>query len=127
MFLLLYWIATGYNLWELALDTTTGTLHVLRADWPWWTLLFAPYLILTITSELWPSRQDWRGARWFVLWLSALLVLAVAILAYFNLLAPLLPVLIFIATRVDVALIALLALDLVFIIAAELLVRMVRR
>src|ERR1700736_430357 len=74
MFLLLYWIATGYTLWE----NVSPHVQFLRPGWPWWTLIFAPYLILTVTSELWPSRQDWRGARWLV---GGLLILAIVTLA----------------------------------------------
>ncbi|HEY7417313.1 MAG TPA: hypothetical protein VH593_19170, partial [Ktedonobacteraceae bacterium] len=64
MFILLYWIGTGYSLWDIPFNAATHTWQFLRPGWPWWTLIFAPYLILTVTSELWPSRQDWRGARW---------------------------------------------------------------
>src|SRR6266581_6010276 len=67
MVVFLYWVATGYNLWDIH-------LQILRPGWPWWTLLFAPYLILTVTSEFWPSRQDWRGARWFLLGLIIVVV-----------------------------------------------------
>src|SRR5215471_13303303 len=69
MFILLYWLATGYNLWD-----STSQHTILRPNWPWWTLLFVPYLILTVTSELWPSRADWRGAGWFVGGLALLIL-----------------------------------------------------
>src|SRR5712692_10562434 len=73
MFALLYWVATGYNLWDLH-------LQLFRPGWPWWTLLFAPYLILTVTTELWPSRQDWRGARWLVVGILLLATLLAGLL-----------------------------------------------
>src|SRR5258708_560146 len=57
MFIFLYWVATGYSLWNFPFDAHQH-LQFLRPGWPWWTLLFAPYLILTVTSELWPSGQD---------------------------------------------------------------------
>src|SRR5205085_10073518 len=69
MLLLLYWVATGYSLWDIH-------LQLFRPGWPWWTLIFAPYLILTVTSEFWPSRQDWHGARWFV---GGLIILVVVV------------------------------------------------
>jgi hypothetical protein len=127
MLLLLYWVATGYNIWEIQQNISLD--HLLKPGWPWWTLIFTPYLILTVTSELWPSRQDWRGARWFVwgmiilasvvlalLWLTKTLVFNNALL---NLTSS-------VATRVDFALLVLLALDLVFLMIAEVLVRMMR-
>ena len=125
MFLLLYWVATGYYLWNAPLDTHQ-LLQLIRPGWPWWTLIFAPYLILTITSELWPSRQDWRGARWFVIVLSLFLLLLLTALWYCGYLLPLLPVAQLIASRIDFALLVLLALDLFFILIAEVVVRIVR-
>lgn len=122
MLAFLYWVATGYNLWDIH-------LQLLHPGWPWWTLLFAPYLILTVTSELWPSHQDWRGARWLM---SALIFLAIVVggLLWFT------KVLIFndatlrvttsIASHIDFALLILLILDGVFLIIAELIVRAMR-
>jgi hypothetical protein len=124
-FILLYWVATGYSLWDFPVDTTTHQLHILRAGWPWWTLLFAPYLILTITSELWPSHQDWHSARWFVIALGLLLVIFVTLLWYTHHLLPLLPGAIFISSHIDFALLALLVLDLIFLLIAEVLVRVI--
>src|SRR5436853_3850230 len=72
MVVFLYWVATGYNLWDIH-------LQILRPWWPWWTLLFAPYPILTVTSEFWPSRQDWRGARWFVVGILLITILVIAV------------------------------------------------
>jgi len=125
MFILLYWVATGYYLWNFPLDTYHH-LQLIRPGWPWWTLIFAPYLILTITSELWPSRQDWRGARWFVINLAILIVLVLIILWYTGYLLPILPVVLLIASRIDFALLILLILDLFFILIAEAVVRVVR-
>lgn len=125
MFILLYWVATGYFLWNFPLDAHQH-LQLIRPGWPWWTLIFAPYLILTITSELWPSRQDWKGARWFVIDLSIFLVLLLIALWYFGYLLPLLPVIQLVASRINFALLVLLALDLFFILIAEAIVRIVR-
>src|SRR6266568_2322833 len=61
MLLLLYWVATGYNIWEIQQNISFNHLQLLKPGWPWWTLIFAPYFIHTVTSELWPSRQDWRA------------------------------------------------------------------
>jgi hypothetical protein len=126
MFLFLYWVATGYTLWE-----NVGThLQFLRPGWPWWTLIFAPYLILTVTSELWPSHQDWRGARWLV---GGLLILAIATLALLwasKVLViddALLLSLSSSALYIDFALIVLLALDVIFLLVAEVVVRSMRR
>ncbi len=126
MFLFLYWVATGYTLW----DNVGTQLHFLRPGWPLWTLIFAPYLILTVTSELWPSRTDWYNARWLVI---ALLILAVATLVILWVGK----VLIFddafvrslssIALYVDFAFIVLLALDAVFLLVAEMIVQSMRR
>jgi hypothetical protein len=118
----LYWVATGYNLWDIH-------LQIIRPGWPWWTLLFAPYLILTVTSEFWPSRQDWRGARWFVagiLLIGTLLIILLwsAKLLVFNNAS--LQVTSSIATHIDFALLILLGLDIIFLIAADLLARIVR-
>jgi hypothetical protein len=119
--ILLYWVATGYNIWDVR-------LQLIRPGWPWWTLLFAPYLILTITSELWPSRQDWRGARW-LLFLLLLLALGTLILlwsAHLLILdAALLQGVASIALHIDFALLALLALDLAIFIIADVLARLV--
>ena len=126
MFLLLYWVATGYTLWE-----NVGThLQFLRPGWPWWTLIFAPYLILTVTSELWPSRQDWRGARWLVGGLLILAVVTLAVLLASKVLIfgdGLLLTLSTSALYIDFALIVLLALDVIFLIAAEVIVQSLRR
>jgi hypothetical protein len=127
-FLFLYWVATGYTLWDAW--HTTNLLHLLRPGWPWWTLLFAPYLVLTVTSELWPSHQDWRGARWLLigllilttfllilLWLSQILVFNYALLLSIA----------SISTEINFALLVLLGLDIVFFIVADLVARLVRR
>ena len=119
----LYWVATGYNLWDIH-------LQILHPGWPWWTLLFAPYLILTVTSELWPSRQDWRGARWFVVGILLTAILIILLLWSIKLLVfnnAALQVTSSIATHIDFALLVKLGLDLVFLIAADILVRIVRR
>jgi hypothetical protein len=125
-FILLYWVTTGYSLWDFPLDISTHQLRILRPGWPWWTLIFAPYLILTITSELWPSRQDWYNARWFVTTLGLLLILILTLLWYTHSLLPLLPWTVFIASHIDFALSALLVLDLIFLFIAEMLVRVIR-
>ncbi|GAC1656620.1 MAG: hypothetical protein NVS4B7_00760 [Ktedonobacteraceae bacterium] len=122
MLAFLYWVATGYNLWDIR-------LQLLRPGWPWWTLLFAPYLILTVTSELWPSHQDWRGARWFVVGILllgalAILTLWVSKLLIFN--QTTLFITSSIATHIDFALLVLLILDIGFFIVAELLARVIR-
>ena len=125
MFILLYWLATGYNLWDY------NSQHaILRPNWPWWMLLFVPYLILTVTSELWPSSADWRGARGFV---GGLAIFIIAIIALFWLTGHL----VFnnalllstssIAKYIDFALLVLLGLDLVFMVVAELIVQLLRR
>ncbi len=124
-FILLYWVATGYSLWDFPFDVSTHQLRILQPGWPWWTLLFAPYLILTITSELWPSRQDWYNARWFVITLVLLLLLILTLLWYTNSLLPLIPGTVFIASHIDFALLTLLVLDLIFLFVAEMLVRIV--
>lgn len=144
-FFFLYWVATGHVLWDAwncdSLASVQGlTLqsawqcanpqHLLQPGWPWWTLTFAPYLVLTVTSELWPSHQDWRGARWLLggllivalvlgmlLWVAGVLVFNTALLE--NIAA--------FSTRINFALLLLLLLDLVFFVAAELIVRVVRR
>lgn len=126
MLMLLYWVATGYSLWDLPLDSIHHSLQLLRPGWPWWTLLFAPYLILTVTSELWPSRQDWRGARWLVIGLILLAALFLFTLWYFHQLAGLLGIATIVASRVDFALLILLALDLAFLLVAEAIVRTLR-
>jgi hypothetical protein len=123
MLALLYWTATGYNIWDIH-------LRLLRPGWPWWTLLFAPYLILTVTSELWPSRQDWRGARWFVtgFLIAAAIFLTLLWLTHFLVFNnATLQVTAAIATHIDFALLVLLALDIVFFIIADIIARLARR
>jgi hypothetical protein len=126
MFILLYWLATGYNLW----DYVNNQHSILRPGWPWWTLLFVPYLILTVTSELWPSSADWRGARWFV---AGITLLAVALVAFFWLTGhlvfndALLVNTASIAKYIDFALLVLVGLDLLFLAIAELIVQLLRR
>ncbi len=120
---LLYWAATGYDIWEIH-------LNVFRPGWPWWTLLFAPYLILTVTSELWPSRQDWRGARNLLLGLLVLTLLAIFLLWLIKILifnASTLQAIALIALHIDYTLLILLALDIVFFFIAEIMVKLVRR
>jgi hypothetical protein len=119
----LYWVATGYNLWDVTFDSFHQQLQIIRPGWPWWTLLFAPYLILTVTSELWPSSQDWHGARWFVRGLLLIVVFSLATLWYLKHLADLFPVAILVASHIDFALAILLILDFAFLIIAEALVR----
>jgi hypothetical protein len=126
MFMLLYWVATGYSLWDFPLDPSNHYLQIVRPDWPWWTLIFAPYLILTVTSELWPSRQDWKGARWFVIGLSLLIFIGILTLWYLRRLGEVLTIVTFAASRIDFALLVLLALDMIFLIVAELAVRALR-
>jgi hypothetical protein len=123
-FYFLYWVATGNTLLE-ALHNPDH-LQIFHAGWPWWTLTFAPYLILTVTSELWPSRQDWRGARWllaFLLvfallvgvlcWISGVLVFNTALLLSIS----------NASNAVNFVLLILLALDLAFLLIAELITR----
>jgi hypothetical protein len=126
MFTFLYWVATGFNLWDFPLDAHQR-LQLLRPGWPWWTLIFAPYLILTVTSELWPSRQDWRGARWFVSGLLLVIAVLILLLWYTNRLTEMPTLLAFVAAHIDFALLILLGLDLLFLIVAEALVHAVRR
>ncbi len=126
MFILLYWAATGYNLW----DYVNNQQAILRPGWPWWTLLVIPYLILTVTSELWPSSQDWRGARWFVGGILLLAIVTITILwaagsLVFN--NALLQNISSIAKYLDFALLVLVGLDLVFLVIAELIVQLMRR
>lgn len=123
-FIFLYWVSTGYNLWDFPLDASQH-LQLLRAGWPWWTLIFAPYLILTVTSELWPSRQDWRGARWFVLGVCILLAFGLLALWYFHYLLTALAIIVVISSHIDFALCVLLALDAIFLLVAEALVRLI--
>ena len=127
-FIFLYWVATGYNVWDLA-SGVNQHLQLMRPGWPLWTLIFAPYLILTVTSELWPSSQDWKGARRFVAGLIVILLLVALAFWYFHHInkAELLTIGTFVASRINFALLVLLALDIVFLIVAELLVRMLRR
>src|SRR5215471_1198571 len=124
MLILLYWVATGYNLWDIQQNLSMSHFQLIRPGWPWWTLIFAPYLILTITSELWPSRQDWRGACWFVIYLSIFIAVVLIVLWYTRYLLPILPVVPLIASRIDFALLVLLVLDLFFILIAEAVIRM---
>ncbi|HTK09760.1 MAG TPA: hypothetical protein VL485_21490 [Ktedonobacteraceae bacterium] len=124
-FVLLYWVATGYNLWDLPLNTQQQ-LQILRPGWPWWTLTFAPYLILTVTSELWPSRQDWRGAQRFVLMLALLLIIALGALWYFKYIPQMLEIATFVASHINFALIVLIILDLAFLAVAEIIVHILR-
>jgi len=126
MLLLLYWVATGYSLWDLNIQH----LQLFRPGWPWWTLIFAPYLILTVTSEFWPSRQDWRGARWFLLGLIIVVVAVGMFLWVFKYLVfndALLQLVSAIALHIDLALAVLLALDILFLLIAELLLQLIRR
>jgi hypothetical protein len=126
-FLILYWVATGYTLWDAW--HTINPLHILRPGWPWWPLIFAPYLVLTITSELWPSHQDWRGARWLML---GLLVLALALILIFWLTGilvfnhALLLGLAAVSTDINFALLILLGLELAFLIVADIIARLAR-
>lgn len=147
-FFFLYWVATGHALWDAWSCGTLTSLttsshasalqdawqcaspqHILQPGWPWWTLTFAPYLVLTVTSELWPSHQDWRGARWLVAGLL-ILTLLLGLLFWvtgalvFN--DDLLQGLATFSTRINFALLILLGLDLVFLLVAEVLARSLR-
>lgn len=123
-FIFLYWASTGFNLWDLNFDHLHQQFQILRPGWPLWTLIFAPYLILTVTSELWPSRQDWLGARWFVCGLFVLIALALTAIWYLHEFEVFLAQAASIASHIDFALLILLALDCVFILVAEALVRL---
>jgi hypothetical protein len=124
-FALLYWATTGYNLWDIPIDVHQR-LQLMRPGWPWWTLTFAPYLILTVTSELWPSRQDWLGARRFVIMLVFLLIIALGVLWYLKHIQQVLDTTTFVASHINFALLVLLILDLAFLTVAEIIVRIVR-
>jgi len=126
VFTLLYWLATGYSLWQAPIDAQQH-FQLFNPDWPRWTLIFAPYLIFTVTSELWPSRQDWHGARWFVGGLTLLIVVLLGFVWYMNYAPTLLDVSTLVASRVNFALLILILLDLMFLCVAEVLVRVVRR
>ena len=126
MLTLLYWVATGYNLWDFPFDIHQH-LQLFKPGWPWWTLIFTPYLILTVTSELWPSRQDWHGARWFVGGLMLIVVILGVVIWYMKRFAVTLHMLTLISSRIDFALVVLVALDLAFLIIAEILVQALRR
>jgi len=85
---------------------------------------------LTTTSELWPSSQDWRGARWLVGGIAILAVVAIALLWYAHYLVfndTLLQDVSSIATYIDFALLALVALDIIFLAIAEVILQLVRR
>ena len=127
-FIFLYWVATGYHLWDIPLDSNILHMQILRPGWPHWTLIFAPYLILTVTSELWPSSQDWKGARWFVY--TFLIVGTLALFAFWHFhhinQTDAIAASIFIASRINFALAILLALDLAFLLVAEMIVSMLR-
>jgi hypothetical protein len=127
-FTFLYWVATGYNLWDFPLAINQH-IQILRPGWPWWTLIFAPYLILTVTSELWPSSQDWKGARWFVGGFIFLLLLVSLAFWYLHRVnqAELLAVSTLVASRINFALLILIGLDVAFLLVAEMLVRALRR
>ena len=127
VFTFLYWVATGYSLWDLPLDLHLH-LQILRPGWPLWTLIFAPYLILTVTSELWPSSQDWKGARWFVWSFIVLAILTLLSLWYLHRVNQdeILAISTFIASRVNFALVILIALDLAFLLIAEVFVKLLR-
>lgn len=126
VFMFLYWVATGYTIWDIPFDVAHQQWQIIRSGWPLWTLIFAPYLILSVTSELWPSHQDWHGARWFVLTLAALAALFLVAVWYAQRFEDLLAVATFVSSRIDFALTVLLALDLIFLVIAEGLVRLVR-
>lgn len=126
MLILLYWIATGYNLWDFPLDAQQH-LRLLKPHWPWWTLIFTPYLILTVTSELWPSRQDWYGARWLVMGLVIAIITALITIWYLKRFNDLIAITTLVSSRVDFALLVLLVLDLVFLLVAEMIVQVLRR
>lgn len=128
MFIFLYWVATGYNLWEY--NPLLTHYHLFRPGWPWWTLLFAPYLILTVTSELWPSGQDWKGARWLVTVLLLITALVLGLLWYTKVLifnTALLLTISGISAHIDFALLILFALDLILLLLSYGLLRLVRR
>jgi hypothetical protein len=130
MFLFLYWVSTGHALWDYLQPQLHQQFQLFRPGWPWWTLLFAPYLILTITSELWPSRTDWHGARIFVWALAIFAILALGISLYARLVVlneALITSLASLSAYIDLALAALLALDLLFLLLAEGIVQFMRR
>jgi len=123
MLAFLYWVATGYNIWEIH-------FNIFRPGWPWWTLIFAPYLILTVTSELWPSRQDWRGAYRLMVGILIFSLLVLLSLWFLKILAfdnATVQVIASIATHIDYVLLILLALDIFFFFIAEVVARLVRR
>ncbi len=132
MVMLLYWVATGYNIWEIHQVTNIWEIQqqFLRPGWPWWTLLFAPYLLFTVTSELWPSHQDWRGARWFLIGFLTLITIIIVVLLFAKALVlnnNFLLTTAEIAKHIDFALLMLLALDGFLLIVTYLLVRILVR
>ncbi len=125
-FIFLYWVATGYNLWDATFHTTSQQIQLVRSGWPWWTLLFAPYLILTVTSELWPSRQDWRGAGGLIITIALLVALLLIVTWYFHYTVTLLTIAVLISSHIDFALLVLLALDIVLLLLAQAVVIIMR-
>lgn len=123
MLAFLYWVATGYNIWEIH-------LNIFRPGWPWWTLIFAPYLIFTVTSELWPSHVDWLGAQKLVIFLLILSLLALLSLWYVKVLvfdSATVQVIASVAIHIDYVLLILLALDILFYIIAQFIIQLGRR
>ncbi|HEY0757552.1 MAG TPA: hypothetical protein VGD98_26625 [Ktedonobacteraceae bacterium] len=124
-FYFLYWVCTGNTLWE-ALNNVDHLQIFHHPGWPWWTLAFGPYLILTVTSELWPSRQDWRGARWLLVFLL-LLGIFVGIGCWFGGLLVFNHTLLLgvssASNAINFVLLVLLALDLAFLLIAEVFAR----
>jgi hypothetical protein len=127
-FFFLYWVATGRTLWYAWSSQNYDPRQMISPGWPWWTLTFAPYLILTVTSELWPSRQDWHGARWLLaglvvvagllgvlLWVDGVLVFNENLLQSIS----------HFSTEINFVFLLLLGLDLVFLLIAEVIVRVV--
>lgn len=126
-FILLYWVATGYFIWQVPFDFSQSQWQIIRPGWPLWTLIFAPYLILTITSELWPSRQDWKGASWFVIGLGVVLLLVLLLFWYTQRISQLFILATLVSSHIDFALGILLILDIIFMIIAEALVYLLYR
>lgn len=119
LFIFLYWLSTGHNIWEYSWQSTLQ-LQIARSGWLWWLFIPSCCFSLIVIPQLWLKRQEWKGSSFLAISLVLIIVIAIVlastsfiinIVSLLNILS--------IAAHLDLALLALLAVDIFFILVAR--------
>ena len=119
LFLFLYWLSTGYNIWGYSWQNTLH-LQIIHPGWPWWLFILSSFLSLTIISQLWLKRQEWKGPSFLAISLVLIMVVTIVLANNaFTINGDLLLGIMLTTAHLDFALLALLVVDTFFLLVAE--------